>query len=148
MAPWQLVLDIIGVLLALVVAYGVGLIVRRRLLSRRGGTFELSVRVDDSRPGRGWLLGMGRYQGSRLEWFRIFSLSPTPKFTWSRDRLLYESRREPTGPELMSLFDDHVVVECRLGAEKVELAMSEASLMGFQSWVESGPPGTDWNRGR
>lgn len=148
MPLWQLVLDVVGVLLALVVAYGVGLIVRRRFISRGGGTFELSVRVADSSPGRGWLLGMGRYQGSRLEWFRIFSLSPTPKFAWERDRLVYESRREPTGPEVMSLYDDHVVVVCRTGDEEVELAMSEASLMGFQSWVESGPPGADWNRGR
>ena len=24
--------------------------------------------------------------------------------------------------------------------------MSPASLMGFQSWLEAGPPGTDWTR--
>jgi hypothetical protein len=28
----------------------------------------------------------------------------------------------------------------------VELAMSAASLTGFQSWLEARPPGTDWNR--
>ena len=27
-----------------------------------------------------------------------------------------------------------------------ELAMSEASLTGFQSWLEARPPGTDWDR--
>ena len=26
------------------------------------------------------------------------------------------------------------------------LAMSPASVMGFQSWLEAGPPGTDWDR--
>ena len=30
-------------------------------------------------PGRGWLLGLGRYSGDALEWFRIFSLSPRPR---------------------------------------------------------------------
>ena len=33
-----------------------------------------------------------------------------------------------------------------LRGEPLEIAMSEASLTGFQSWLESGPPGTDWNR--
>ena len=40
------------------------LVVRRRVLSRHGGTFELSHRVrPDEEPGRGWLLGLGRYSG-------------------------------------------------------------------------------------
>ena len=34
--------------------------------------------------GRGWLLGIGRYSGDQLEWFRIFSLSPRPKRSWPR----------------------------------------------------------------
>ena len=31
-------------------------------------------------------------------------------------------------------------------AEEVELAMSPASLTGFQSWLEARRPGTDWSR--
>ena len=34
----------------------------------------------------------------------------------------------------------------RDAGEPLEIAMSEASLTGFQAWLESGPPGTDWNR--
>jgi len=148
MPAWQLALDVVGILLVLTLLYGIALVVRRRWLSRHGGTFELSYRRPGAEPGHGWLLGVGRYTGAELEWFRIFSLSPKAKVVWSRDQLTYLSRRSPEGPEMMSLYDDHVVVTCRAGGLDVELAMSEASLMGFQSWVESGPPGTDWNRGR
>ena len=97
-------------------------------------------------PGRGWLLGIGRYSGQSLEWFRIFSLSPRPKRVWARDLLEYAGRRAPAGAEEMSLYDGHVVASCRYDGEPLEIAMSEASLTGFQSWLESGPPGTDWNR--
>ena len=57
------------------------------LLSRNGGTFELSHRVRSGRAGRGWVLGLGRYSGDDLEWFRIFSLSPRPRHVWRRTSL-------------------------------------------------------------
>jgi hypothetical protein len=147
MSVWQWLLDAAGVLLAIVLFYGFGLIVRRRLLSRHGGTFELSYRVRISRPGRGWLLGLGRYSGESLEWFRYFSLSPRPKRVMLRSRLSYAGQRAPEGAEQMSLYPDHVVISCITPDGVIELAMSPASLMGFQSWLEAGPPGTDWTRG-
>jgi hypothetical protein len=147
MPAWQWLLDAAGVLLACVLLYGLGLIVRRRLLSRHGGAFELSYRVRASRPGRGWLLGLGRYSGESLEWFRYFSLWPRPKRVLQRSRLTFTARRHPEGAEQMSLYPDHVVISCTTPDGVVELAMSPASLMGFQSWLEAGPPGTDWNRG-
>ncbi len=148
MPVWQWLLDAAGVLLGMVLLYGIALVVRRRVLSRNGGTFELSYRVRSERAGRGWLLGLGRYSGDALEWFRIFSLSPRPRSVWHRDRLAYASRREPAGAEEVSLYGGHVVVGCTYGDDQIELAMSEASLTGFQSWLEAGPPGADWNRGR
>lgn len=146
MPVWEWALDIVGLCLLLALLYGIALIVRRRLLARHGGTFELSYRVRTDHPGRGWLLGIGRYSGQSLEWFRIFSLSPRPKRVWARDLLEYAGRRAPVGTEEMSLYDGHVVASCHYGGEPLEIAMSEASLTGFQSWLESGPPGTDWNR--
>ncbi len=149
MPAWQWLLDAAGVLLALVLLYGLGLIVRRRLLSRHGGTFELSYRVRPTRAGRGWLLGLGRYSGDTLEWFRYFSLSPRPKRLLLRSRLTFTGRRDPEGAEQMSLYPDHLVIRCQTrDGDLIELAMSPASLMGFQSWLEAGPPGTDWNRNR
>ena len=146
MAWWEWLLDVAGVLLLLCVLYGAGLIVRRRLLSRHGGTFELSHRFEMDRPERGWVLGLGRYSGETLEWFRVFSLSPRPKKRWNRDELEYDGRREPVGAEQASLYPDHLVIRCQSNGSEVELAMSVSSLPGFQSWLEARPPGTDWNR--
>lgn len=144
---WQWLLDVVGVLLLLVLLYGIALIVRRRLLSRHGGTFELSYRVRPEKVGRGWLLGLGRYSGDTLEWFRIFSLSPRPKGAWTRKELRYDGRRDPAGAEQISLYSDHLVVVCSTPSGPVEFAMSQASLMGLQAWLESGPPGTNWDEG-
>ena len=143
MPVWQGLLDAAGVVLVMLLAYGLALVVRRRLLSRHGGTFELSYRARSEKAGRGWLLGLGRYSGSDLQWFRIFSLSPTPKRSWSRASLTYAGRRQPHGAEQMSLYPDHVVVQCTTPTGQLELAMAPSSLMGFQAWLESAPPGTE-----
>jgi len=144
MPVWQWLLDAAGVLLVLVLLYGLALVVRRRVIARDGGTFELSHRVRSDRPGRGWLLGIGRYSGEALEWFRIFSLSPRPKRTWQRSELTYERRRSPEGAEQSSLFPDHVVIVCTSSSGgEVELAMGTSSLTGFQSWLEARPPGAE-----
>jgi hypothetical protein len=148
MSGWQWLLDSAGVVLLLVVCYGLLLVVRRRVLSRHGGTFELSVRVRSSQAGRGWVLGLGRYRAEKLEWFRIFSPSPRPRRIWQQAQLDIIGQREPTGPEAFALYGGHVVVECRTPAGPVELAMSPSALTGFSSWLESGPPGSDWDRGR
>jgi len=151
MPLWQWLLDAVLALLALVVLYGLGLVLRRRALARHGGTFELGFRARTSRPGRGWLLGIGRYSGDDLEWFRVFSLSPRPKTVWHRDRLVFAGRRDPEGAEQVSLYADHVVVRCTTTDAPegvVELAMSPSSLMGFQSWLEAGPPGANWDSRR
>lgn len=146
MPVWQWLLDAALLLLVLFLVYGVSLIVRRRLLSRHGGTFELSYRVRSERAGRGWLLGLGRYSGETLEWFRIFSLSPRPKACWARSELSYDGRRAAEGPEEVSLYPDHLVIALSDRHGDVELAMSPASLTGFQAWLEARPPGTDWDQ--
>ncbi|MDP3969702.1 MAG: DUF2550 domain-containing protein [Nocardioides sp.] len=141
MPLWQWLLDIVGVLLLLVVLYGVTLVVRRRLLSRHGGTFELSVRVRTTTAGRGWVLGLGRYYDDTLQWFRIFSVSPRPRAVYVRTEIDYVGRRTPEGAETYSLYADHVVVECETPSGLLELAMSREALTGFQAWTEAAPPG-------
>jgi hypothetical protein len=140
MPVWQWLLDVAGVVLGIVVLYGAALIVRRRVLSRHGGTFELSHRVRTEKPGRGWVLGLGRYTPTTLEWFRVFSLSPRPKHVWDRADMAYVDRREPSGVEQLSLYPDHVVIRCTTSAGDLELALSQEALMGFQSWLEASPP--------
>ena len=147
MPLWLELLDAAGLVVLLVLLYGLLLVVRRRVLSRHGGTFELSHRLrPDDEPGRGWLLGLGRYSGDELEWFRVFTLAPRPKRSWNRAGLSYDVAREPVGLERTVLYPDHLVVECVSPQGPVELAMSRESLTGFQSWLESRAPGTDWSR--
>ncbi len=142
MPLWQLLLDAAGAVLVLVLLYGLALVVRRRVLSRHGGTFELSYRVRSERAGRGWLLGLGRYSGDDLEWFRIFSLALRPKRVWERSALSYVGRRDPEGTERLSLYPEHTVVQVDSAEGDLELAMAPSSLLGFQAWLEAAPPGT------
>ncbi|MGL5811535.1 MAG: DUF2550 domain-containing protein [Nocardioides sp.] len=147
---WQWALDLLVSIVLATLLYGGALVLRQRVLARKGGTFEVSYRPLQKSPENGssaswpvesgWLLGLGRYTDESLEWFRIFSVSPKPKRVWPRRQLTFANRRQPGTTEQISLYADHVVVTCELPEEKVELAMSPNSLMGFQAWLESGPP--------
>jgi hypothetical protein len=141
MPLWQWLADSSGALLFLVLLYGLSLVVRRRWISRHGGTFEFSVRVRSARAGRGWLLGVGRYSGGLLEWFRIFSLAPRPKLVFERAELEYVGRRDPVGVEAYSLYSGHIIVSCRTPSGLLEVAMSPEALTGFLAWLEAAPPG-------
>lgn len=144
MPVWQWLADSAGFLLALVVVLVVLLVLRRRLISRHGGTFELSVRdagrgtIED---GRGWVLGLARYRDDSLEWFRIFSPIPLPQRTWRRADLTIRSQREPSAAERYAVFEGSVVVCCRTPNGDLELAIGHRALTGLQSWLEAGPPG-------
>lgn len=138
---WQWLADVAGGLLLLVLLYGIALVVRRRWISRNGGTFEFSVRVRSGRAGRGWILGVGRYSGGLLEWFRIFSLSARPRLSFHRAELDYVGRRDPGGVESYSLYSGHIIVSCRTPTGLLEVAMSPEALTGFLAWLEAAPPG-------
>jgi hypothetical protein len=146
MPAWQWVADAAVVVLVLVLLYGLCLVIRRRWISRHGGTFEFSVRVRPTKAGRGWVLGVGRYSADVLEWFRIFSVAPLPTLVLDRADLSFEGRREPVGSETFSLYSGHVIVQCRTSRGLLEVAMSPEALTGFLAWLEAAPPGQEFRR--
>ncbi len=146
---WEAVLNSLAGIAVLAVAWLVALFARRRWLSRRGGTFECSVRMHpptkSSGPqlARGWTLGLARYSGQRLEWFRVFSFLPRPTHVFDRP-LTVRGHRTPHGAEAFSLHADHVVVTVDIEAQRrIEMAMTRSALTGFLAWAEAAPPGSD-----
>ncbi len=136
-----LALDILGAVVALMLVSVGALAFRRRLLTRRGGTFDCGLRLRPAAMGRGWVMGIGRYAGDTLEWYRVFSYATRPRVKLERRELEVLGRREPDGPEVFALLSGAVVVECAHGEGNVELAMGPGALTGFLSWLESMPPG-------
>lgn len=120
---------------------------RRRWLARQGGTFECSLRLRPTvAPGAGWVLGVARYHGSLLEWFRFFSYSYGPRLRFVRSDLQVLHSRPPDPAEAVSLYAGQQVVriQVRRPPERLEewdLAMSSDSLTGLLSWLEAAPPG-------
>jgi Protein of unknown function (DUF2550) len=140
----QFAIDGSGLVVIAVVAPLLGLVLRRRWLGRGGGTFEASLRLRSGRASsRGWSLGVGRYSGERLEWFRVFSVSLRPKRVYSRGELGVVSRRTPRGTEAFALYSGHVVLSCRTDSGPIEIAMSDNASTGFLAWLEAAPPGRD-----
>ena len=132
------------VLIGLVLLAGLGLLaisVRRRLLSREGGAIELSFRLKPKSQGRGWVLGVGRFVGDELQWFKVFSFSMRPRRTLSRRDLHVRARRTPMGPESLAVLKGAEILELVSGQDKVEIALDSAAVTGFLAWLEARPPG-------
>jgi hypothetical protein len=114
---------------------------RRRWLSREGGAIEMSLRLKPRSQGRGWVLGLGRFVGDDLQWFRVFSLSTRPRRTLTRQAMRVDKRRQPTGPESLALIKGMEVVELKSADTPVEIALDSSALTGFLAWLEASPPG-------
>jgi Protein of unknown function (DUF2550) len=135
------VLDILLVLLVVLVSTLVALALRRWLIQHAGGTFDCSVRLDRLFMGPSWILGLGRYDGDRVDWFRIFSFSLRPRVSLWRRELEIVERRAPMGTETVTVLEEAVILVLANRGRSVELAMSAAALTGFLSWLEAAPPG-------
>ncbi|WP_328469632.1 DUF2550 domain-containing protein [Streptomyces sp. NBC_00448] len=119
---------------------------RRRLIQRPGGTFDCSLRPApagdaESAAGKGWVYGVARYSGDRVEWFRVFSYAIRPRQVLERPSIEVTGRREPQGSEELALLSDAVVLCCVHRGVRLELAMSDDALTGFLAWLEAAPPG-------
>lgn len=125
-------LDAVGATLLVVCLLLVGLVVRRRLLSRRWGTVEMSLRL------RHWTFGMARFESDRLLWFRTFSLSPRPRVAFARTALHVMGRRPPHGAESLAMSADAVVLECVSDDAACEIALPSSAALGLMAWLEAG----------
>ncbi|NYI69704.1 hypothetical protein GGQ54_000264 [Naumannella cuiyingiana] len=138
------VVEVALILIALLITVPlVVLIFRRRWLARHGGLFECSVKL---RPGRdNWALGVARYSGEDLEWFRVFSFSFAPQVVFRRGRTSVIAVRDPDAEEKTMLYDGQRIL--RLDPVEpptvgpVDLAMAAESVTGLMSWLEAAPPG-------
>ena len=138
---FPLALETVVALVAIAVLLVGALVVRRRLISRAGGTFDCSLRLRPGEYGRGWVMGVARFGDDRIDWYRTFSFAPRPKRTLSRSALHIVGRRRPKGAEALALLSGAVVLECIAQGENLQLAMNEPAATGFRSWLEAAPPG-------
>lgn len=109
--------------------------VRRFNLRRALGTVDASICT----AGKGWQMGVCRYQDNDLEWFKLLSLSVRPKYTFRRSSLELVGRRQPTEAELVKVQPDSVIVELHYEGQDVLLAMKFDAYTGLSSWLEAGP---------
>lgn len=135
------VVEAVAIVLAIVAFALAALAYRRRWLLGSGGAIDMSLRLRFGRVGRGWALGVGRYTGDDLLWFRVFAVTLRPSRTLSRRGLEVVAQRTPQGAESWAVQSGAVIVECRDSSGPVHLAMSAEALTGFLSWLESAPPG-------
>lgn len=138
---------IVVVVVVVVCSPFIALYVRRRWLTGQGGLFDCAYRVSDTGvPGSGWVLGLARYRGDYLEWYRAFSLGLRPSVQFQRGVTTYEHQRPSSGLEAVVLFDESRVVTLRDRVRNREhsLAMDDDSVMALMSWLESAPPGSHY----
>ena len=135
--------EFVAVALLVVVVALTMLVFRRLRLIRAGGVDVWQRRVRASAPTstRGWNLGVLRYQGEEIAWFRVISLSGGAELRLSRRQIEITDRRRPGPSEEFVLPSDATVLRCRDGERTVELAMPQDVLTGFLAWLEATPPG-------
>jgi hypothetical protein len=132
---------IFAAFLLILVLIATGIAGRRFLLERGGGTVDCGLRRV---AGEGtWRPGVAAYSGDQFRWYHQFSVVLRPQAILERRTLNVAARRRATPAETAALGPGLFVVECEVGGQvSVELAMSEAALTGFLSWLEAAPPGS------
>jgi Protein of unknown function (DUF2550) len=133
---------IFAAFLLILVLIATGIAGRRFLLERGGGTVDCGLRRV---AGEGaWRPGVAAYSGDQFRWYHQFSVVLRPQAILERRTLNVAGRRMATPAESAALGPGLFIVECKVGdgQDAVELAMTEAALTGFLSWLESAPPGS------
>lgn len=126
---------IIAVLFLLVIVSLCLFGIRRFQLRRALGTVDASICQFEDR----WQMGVCRYQDRDLEWFRLLSLSPRPRYSYRRSSLELLGRRHPSEAERPLVQPDSVIVLMRYDGKDFMMAMKFEAYAGLSSWLEAGP---------
>ena len=143
--PWDIVVVALVCVVIAMLPFAL-LYLRRRWLTGQGGLFDCAYRLREDATGAGWVLGVARYRGENLEWFRSFSLSMRPKMVFPRALTSYVHQRSPVGLEAIALFEDSMIVTLRdrVSGRSSALSMAPEEVLALMSWLESAPPGSHY----
>jgi len=121
------------------------LVLRRIVISRRGGIVECGLRHG---PGAAWRHGLAEYRRGQLYWHRSLSLRFRPHAAFDRSQVTVLDTRPAGLAEQVRFGPGMTIVQCRALIRHrgrpaefriVELAMTEAALTGLLSWLEASP---------
>jgi hypothetical protein len=146
----ELVLALAQIALALVASTAAGLVLRRRVITRRGGVVECFLR---SRVTGRWQHGLAEYRSGELRWHRSLSLRVRPQCAFDRRGLVVTGSRSASSSDADWLGSGTMIVTCRprprpvpagrrnqwAPPDVIELAMSQGALTGYLAWLEAAP---------
>jgi hypothetical protein len=146
----ELVLALGQIALALVATAAAGLLLRRRVITSRGGVVECFLR--SHLTGR-WQHGFAEYRSGELRWHRSLSLRLRPHRAFDRRGLAITGSRLIGPDDANWLGPGTMIVTCRdrpkparvdrpgywAAPDVIELAMSRAALTGYLAWLEAAP---------
>ncbi|MET1154804.1 DUF2550 family protein [Arthrobacter sp.] len=89
-------------------------------------------------PGTGQKGGCS-YTDTHLEWLRLRSLSPKPRFKFRRSSLELQGWRQPTEAERAKIQPGAIVVMLTHERQALSMAMTFDVYAGLSSWLEAGP---------
>lgn len=137
---WSWTALAVGLLVVCVLVPVAWLVARRRWLSGRHRVFECSLHRPGTDAGS-WMMGIARFRDETVEWYRVFSLSLRPAYTFTRGTTRVLRVRQPEAAEAAEVYTGHVVADLDAPYEGMSLAMSRPDLNAFSSWTEAAPPG-------
>ncbi|MBK8470058.1 MAG: DUF2550 domain-containing protein [Candidatus Phosphoribacter sp.] len=126
----------VGALLALVGAYVLATVLRRRAIARG----KLLAMCAYQRPGsHAWRQGYVRFGEGDVEWYPLGGLSLRPRHIWAR-RTLDIGAPVAIPPGELDLIPDAVCVPCRASGKVFQLGLARTAYTALRSWVEAAPP--------
>lgn len=141
---WSVLILWVGV--ALLLCLGALLVwryARRAWLARSGGVFACELNLGGSQDPR-WVLGIVRYSGENLEWFRSASLGLRPRYSFRRSTTTARGAGSARASESLGLGVLLQLEATAAGEPHVwELAMDGDSATGLLAWLEAAPPSVD-----